>query len=221
MVNTMRAIVVGSGPSKDFEKVRQFNGIKIACDKEYHSLVKEGVRIDYLVTLEDEEFVHYFLPPHQNPKPTVVITVKTVEAVQTMLGKQDFPIKIFSDKLIFVASNVGMVAWMYAWMKLGCKEIYLTGFDHLYPKEGYELLHHLWRDMFHEVWNDLCPKDVNTIVDGYEHEVHMKHQVSKDSLSLDRIDSQYPGFKDINNYMRYRRDRNEIFVRKLKEWQVD
>jgi len=217
----MKAIVVGSGPSKDFEKVRQFNGLKIACDKEYHNLVKEGIRIDYLVTLEDEELNSYFLPPHQEPKPIVVITPKTIDKVVTVIGEQDFPVKIFSHKLVYVASNVGMVAWMYTWLVLGCKEIYLTGFDHLYPKEGYSLLHHLWRDMFHEVWQDFCPSDVNTIVDGYIHEVHMKHQVSKDSISLDRIDSTYPGFDDIDSYMRYRRDRNVLFVRKLKGWQVD
>ncbi len=220
MIDKTRAIVIGSGPTKDFDKVRNFNGIKIACDKEYHNLVKKNIHVDYLVTLEDEELGTYFKPPHQNPKPIVVMTVKTLESVHTVIGDENFPVRIFSNKLIFVASNVGMVAWMFAWMKLDCKYIELTGFDHLYTKEGYEIIHHLWRDMFHEVWEDLCPKDVKTVIDR-KLEPFIKQQISKDSISLDRIDSNYPGFSDIDTYMRYRRDRNELFVRKIKEWQVD
>ena len=49
----------------------------------------------------------------------------------------------------------------------------------------------------------------------------MGQQKSHDSLSLDRVDSKYPRFFNLDDYMRYRRDRNEIFVRKMKEWQID
>jgi len=216
----MKAIIVGSGPSKDFDKVKKFDGLIIACDKEYHNLVKYDIHIDYLVTLEDEELNSYFLPPHQEPKPIVVITPKTLEKVVTVVGEENFPVRVFSHKLVYVASNVGMVAWMYAWMVLNCKEIFLTGFDHLYPKEGYSLLHHLWRDMFHELLDDFCPKEVRTILEPKQ-KAYFEHSVSKDSISLDRIDSMYPGFEDIDSYMRYRRDRNVLFVRKMKEWQID
>jgi len=89
----MRAIVVGSGPSKDFEKVKNFDGLVIACDKEYHNLVKDDIHIDYLVTLEDEELNSYFTPPHQNPKPIVVITPKTIEKVVNVIGEQIFLLK--------------------------------------------------------------------------------------------------------------------------------
>ena len=69
--------------------------------------------------------------------------------------------------------------------------------------------------MFWEVYEDLCPKDVKTI---FENPEQAKIQRSKDSISLDRIDSKYPGFKDKKDYIRYRRDRNDLFIHKLKEW---
>ena len=211
----MKAMILGSGPSKDFSKLQNFSGLHIVCDRQYHNCIEKGIKIDYLVTLEDENFPHYFSPPHQNPKPIVITSLRTTDVTKNVLGDQEFLIKIFNDELLNVCYNVGMVAWLYAWMKLGCKEIHLNGFDHLYPVEGYDLLHHLWRDMFWEIYEDHCPKDVTTV---FEKPEQAKIQRSKDSISLDRIDSKYPGFKDKKDYIRYRRDRNELFVRKLKKW---
>jgi len=211
----MKAIIIGSGPTKDFCKVQDFDGLRIACDRQYHDLVNAGIKIDYLVTLEDNDLSKYFRPPHQEPKPTVVISLRTPETTRNMIGGQDFSIRLFNHPLLQETYNVGMMAWMYAWMKLGCKEIHLTGFDHLYPLKGYDMLHHLWRDMFRELLDDFVPDDVKTIIPDMQ---NYKIQIRKDDLDLHDQKKEYVGTDKLDDYIRYRGRRNNIFIRQMKEW---
>jgi len=215
MVNTMRAIVIGSGPTKDYSQVLDFNGLHVACDREYHTLVSAGIRVDYVVTLEDMNLDHYFTPPHQSLKPTVIISLRTTDITNKRIADEDFPVKIFNHPLIQEIYNVGMMAWMYCWMKLNCKEIHLTGFDHLYPVKGYDMLHHMWRDMFRELLDDYVPKDVKTIIPDMK---NYKIQIRKDDLDLHDQKKEYIGTDSLDDYIRYRGRRNNLFIRQIKEW---
>ena len=215
MVNSIRAIVIGSGPTKDYCKVLDFDGLHIACDREYHNLVSAGIRIDYVVTLEDNDLSHYFTPPHQEPRPPVIISLRTPEPTKIALSAGDFSVKIFNHPLLQETYNVGMMAWMYTWMKLNCKEIHLTGFDHLYPVTGYDMLHHMWRDMFRELLDDYVPKDVKTIIPDMQ---NYKIQIRKDDLDLHDQKKEYIGTDSLDDYIRYRGRRNNLFIRQLKEW---
>jgi len=209
------AIIIGSGPTKDFSQVLDFKGLRIACDKEYHNLISAGIKIDYLVTLEDMDISHYFEPPHQDPKPVVVVSLRTLDRTNEVLGIEDFPVKIYSHPLLQECFNVGMMAWMYTWDKLKCKKLYLTGFDHLYPVDGYNMLHHLWRDMFRECIDDLAPKDTETIIPDMK---NYKVQIRKDSLDIHNQKKEYIGCDSMDDYIRYRGRRNQLFIRQMKEW---
>ncbi len=215
-------MIYGSGPSKDIEAFRNFEGTRIACDRMYHECVEEKIIVDYLVTLEDGDFVTpYFKPPHQITKPTIIMSLRTSPATKVVIDEEDFPVKIYTNEILNACYSVGTMAWMYAWDKLCNLTITLNGFDSLHQYNGYDLLHHLWRDLFWELYEDYCPKDVETIFDDFE---DTKTQRKKDSISLDRIDSKYPGFGDgskeaFKTYIRYRRDRNDLFIHKLKMWE--
>ena len=215
MVDKTRAIIIGSGPTVNYGKAIDFDGIHIACDKEYHKLIHAGVHVDYIITLEDNDLSKYFKPPHQDPKPIVVISLRTAENTRNTIGEQDFDIKVFGYKLLQETFNVGMMAWLFTWMKLDCKEIHLTGFDHLYPKSGYSMLHHLWRDMFRECLDDLVPKDVKTIIPDMQ---NYKIQIRKDNLDLHDQKKEYIGTKNLDDYIRYRGRRNNLFIRQMQEW---
>jgi len=119
-------MILGTGPSNNLDTFKDFNGLKLASDRQYHNLVKENIHPDYLITLEDEDLAHYFTSPHLNPKPVVVTSIRTTEKTKNILGDEDFLIKIFTSELINVCYNVGMMGWMYAWMKLGAKEVHLN-----------------------------------------------------------------------------------------------
>ena len=210
----MKAIILGSGPSKDIEAFRNFEGIKIACDKEYRLCVKEGIRCDYAVTLEDANLSHYFDAPHLDKQPIVIVSQRVNDATMEKLGNEDFLIKVYSHPITYVCYNVGLMAWIYAWEKLGCKEIHLNGFDHLYPTEGYDWEHHMWRQMYHDL-QEWVPSDVKTIIPDM---MHYNIQKKKDAIRIEELKN--PGFKGgMDDYIRYRRDQNERFVRKTNIWQ--
>jgi len=209
-------MILGSGPSKDIESFKNFNGIKVACDKEYFNCVTEGILPDYLITLEDGDLSHYFNRGHlAKGKPIVVYSLRTPKITLETLDKEDFPLKVYTNEILNVCYSVGTMAWLFVWEKLGSKKIVMNGFDSLQQYPGYDLLHHLWRDMFWELHDDYCPKDVETIITDPK---DAKVQREKDSISLDRIDSKYPGFGDFKNYIRYRERRNDLFIHKLKVW---
>lgn len=211
-------IILGSGPNKEIDLFEDFDGIRIACDKEFRELADKQIRVDYVITLEDGDLSHYFeLPKKPVGDPIVVCSPRTPPVTLKVIDKYNFSMRMWQEELCNVCYSVGTMAWLYAWMKLGCKKIRLTGFDSLQQEGGYDLLHHLWRDMFWELHDGYCPKDVTTIIND---DRDAKIQLQKDSLSLDRIDSKFPGFEDKKNYIRYRRDRNENFLRKLKVWET-
>jgi hypothetical protein len=213
------AMVLGSGPSKDMESFRDFNGIRIICDKEYHNCAVDKIPVDYAITLEDGDLSHYFTPPHvyQNGnKPIVVISNRIHPNTKKVIDEQDFLTKLYTNEILNICYSVGTMAWMFAWEKLGADTITLNGFDSLQQYAGYDLLHHLWRDMFWELHDDYCPKNVKTIFTDYK---DTQVQREKDSLSLDRSDTKYPGFDDFKTYIRYREERNNVFLHKLKVWE--
>jgi hypothetical protein len=211
----LECMILGSGPSQDYDAFLNFRGTRIACDKEYHNLVSKGIHTDYLITLEDGDLSHYFEKPHGEFLPVVVHSLRTPQVTLERLDREDFPMKVYTNEILNVCYSVGTMAWLYAWERLGCKKIFMNGFDSLHQEEGYDLLHHLWRDLFWELHDDYAPKDVETIVKDLR---DTQKQKTKDSLSLDRVDSKYPGFDDFKNYIRYRRTRNDNFLLKLKVW---
>lgn len=215
-------MILGHGPSRDYEAFKNFDGLKLVTDIEYIECNKRGIKTDYAFTLEDSILSHYFDGPHLDPKPTVVISIRTPDGTRYVLGEQDFNMKVASHKLVTVCYNVGLMAWIYAVHYLGCKEIYLNGFDHIYPKQeynSYNLMHHMWREMYwdlHDNWPDA--KSVTTFYGpNDEHYSDAIIQFKKDCLIIDTM--AFPGFTDMDNYIRYRNGRNERYVRKLNPWQ--
>jgi hypothetical protein len=213
-----KCIILGSGPNRDIEYFEKYEGIKIACDKEYRHLVERKIHVDYVITLEDGDLSHYFKTPTEpEHKPIVICSDRTPPSTLKAIDEGEFSMRMWRDELLHVIYSVGTMAWLYAWKKLGCKKIRMDGFDSLQQEGGYDLLHHLWRDAFWEMHDDYCPNDVETIIDNIR-DSHIQKQ--KDSLSLDRVDSKYPGFSNMKDYIRYRRDRNDNFLLKLKVWDV-
>ena len=211
-------MILGAGPSLDIEAYRGFVGIKIVTDKMYHKTVEENIYSDYAVTLEDSNLSHYFSKPHLKNKPTIITSIRTPDVTLLALGGEDFNLKIFPYPIMQVTYNVGLMSYIYAVFQLKCKEVELNGFDHLYPVQKYnsfDLKHLMWREMFWDVYEDWVPKDVKTTFTG-GHKVDFLIQHKKDMIQVHT--AEYPGFDDMDNYIRYRRDRNDRYVRKLNEW---
>ena len=213
-----RCIILGAGPSLDIEAYRNFDGIRIVTDRMYHETVKEKIDSDFAVTLEDSNLSHYFVKPHLKNRPTIITSIRTPDVTMLALGDEDFTLKMFPFGIMQVTFNVGLMSYIYAVFQLKCKHVELNGFDHLYPrqeKNSYDLEHHMWREMFWDVYEDWVPKDVTTVFTG-GHQTDFLIQHKKDLIDVNT--AVYPGFEDMEEYIRYRRDRNERYIRRINEW---
>jgi hypothetical protein len=218
-------MILGHGPSRDYEAFKNFDGLKLVTDIEYIPCNEKKIKTDYAFTLEDSQLSHYFDGPHLDTKPTVVISVRVPDGTRIKLGEEDFNIKVAPHKLVTVCYNVGLMAIIYAVHYLNCEEIYLNGLDHLYPKQeynSYDLKHHMWREMFWDLldggwFQEHVPSPTFYFGVNDEHHDDAIIQQKKDNLIIDTMD--FPGFKDMDNYIRYRNGRNERYVRKLNPWQ--
>lgn len=216
-----KALIIGSGLSVNFELIKSWDGIIVSSDKMYYTLSKKGLtHIDYVCTLEDNHMLAMLFsnPPSGVTKPKVITSVRTHRDTLETLMDNEFTVNVWRHPVLTVTWNSGLMCWFYAWHELGIKDITLTGFDHLYPESESGLMHTWWREEWEDFHKGFVPDDVVTHMSD---EKNYKIQRRKDVLRIDEPNNIFPGFGDMNNYIRYRERRDGLYIRKMKQWQDD
>jgi len=170
-----KGLIIGGGPSLDFDFVKNFDGLKLVCDTVLQKCVDNDIRPDYVFTLED---ISIFWKLFEGVEPLkVVCSERTHKNTLIYLKKNNF--KIIRDSWRFnkLVSNVGLFAFCYSWRELKLNEIYLIGMDscvyepvtkpydgilqtHINPdlvKCYLDPIHQLWREQFLD-FLELAPK---------------------------------------------------------------
>jgi len=123
----VRALVVGGGPSLDLEFVKNFRGTLLVCDTVLKKCVDYGIKPGIVFTLED---ISIFWKLFEGAKACPVIcSTRTHVNTLNYLKHYGFGIIVVNWEYIHLISNVGMMAFCYAWRELKIDEISLIGLD--------------------------------------------------------------------------------------------
>ena len=134
-----RVLVVGHGPSfRDFEFIRNFDGLILSVDFSGKELVENGIIPDYILFSEINEgvinFTDHTLPPMYTGMPITFVHKKdmirpVIELMDSLKLKREIFIPLYTTAHLADA-NVGLYSIAYAQMMLFADEIHLIGMDY-------------------------------------------------------------------------------------------
>jgi len=138
---TVKCIVVGHGPSIDYELIKNFDGIVLSTDICTTDLIKHGIIPDYQLFAEIKEgiikFILDWLPDsfqesQIRSKMTVVYREKAIPVLASRIGRLKLKSILFNaDYQHYNAiNNVGLYSVSFADIILKADEIHLTGLDY-------------------------------------------------------------------------------------------
>ena len=136
-------LVIGAGPSyiKEMEQIKKFKGTIVVVDNNFNELSKQGVKADYVVTLESGKpnvtlnmFGYNYLK-EQKDSLVVVGSSITRDDILKYILKAGVKYLRFPMEEEPRASNVGIFALNFAYHSLKCDKIILVGFEHTGKRE--------------------------------------------------------------------------------------
>lgn len=158
----MKALVVGAGPSVDYDYIRKFSGVIICVDRILKSLLAEQIEPDYCVTYEkgyisSNQFIiapHFILMFEGLPKlkTEFITSPASHEDIVSGINRDGHKNRIFEPKLFKAVNNVGLFAFMFAVDELKANQIHLIGLDHLKHDDPNRPIKCQWmREVFFEL----------------------------------------------------------------------
>jgi len=140
-----RVLVVGHGPSfRDFEYIRNFDGMILAVDFSGKELVENGIIPDYILFSEISEgimdFVDHTLPMMYVGMPIKFIHRESISPqVQRRMDEMKLQHSVFIPQYTpehLAVGNVGLYSIAFAQLVLYANEIHLIGMDYRGPDSG-------------------------------------------------------------------------------------
>ena len=133
-----KVLVVGHGPSfRDFEYIRDFDGLILSVDFSGKELVEHGIIPDYILFSEINEgvvnFLDHTLPGIYDGLNITFIHKKEMQTpVQKLMDNRGLRRRIFHPNYNGKQAdgNVGLYSIAYAHMVLNANEIHLIGMDY-------------------------------------------------------------------------------------------
>lgn len=160
----MKVLVVGAGPSVDYDYIRSFDGVIVCVDRILKSLLAEQIEPDYCVTYEkgfansselviDRCFVIFFENIPKIRTKFIHSPSSHPDIVQNLI-KDGRDVSIFEPKLFRAVNNVGLFGFLFACDELKADKIHLIGFDHLKTDDPNRVIKCQWfREVFFELRN--------------------------------------------------------------------
>lgn len=136
-----KVLVIGAGPSVDYDYIKKFKGIRIAVDRIYKPLLEHGITPEYSVTYEKGLIssngnvinTHFKILYEGLPKTKTkfIFASTSNEDIYNNMVREGHDCTLWDHKMMRAVNNVGLFAWFYAVEELKADFIDMIGMDHL------------------------------------------------------------------------------------------